>query len=1114
MGDFKENINSWSPKTDEWQQNSEEYKEQLGKYATTISGLLKDENKKDEKLIGTFDIESTLLNGRMDLSKYPKYNTANPGAIALIRFLKEQKKDKYESSIASIASAKRFGAYKLLNQDKFFKNNPRFTIYNKVKQSESDDIEGIKEKILNKITDETQKEKMKSLLNQLELKDNDSTLNKKYSVVLEALYRKFILNEQNINMLFFDNDIDYIAHQDRGITNFLDSKLFKSNDSEETVRSLLTELGITITPICAASGHITFENNTGKDDNQPRTGAVFLNDLAKEVMAKQGLHQNEIDKKMLEAEKICFDEYISRDTKNKLDDKGEEINTHITNLDKQIAEKQIAEKQKLISAPTPPVLAPKVKNDTIVVKKCQTSGSGLLCFMHAVFGEKNDNGYECSDLNNKTEELKKTIIADVNKVFDGNNEADKKRLIEEYTSLVTAEIEATSDDDEKTLLKISLDELNNAEISNHDKKQAIINFINKINNTFPLIWLRYASQMVKNNIVLISEYNNDRNFHIKDHSVDGSTNDTYIHFDSTGVSHFSRCEKIDYKKVLDAYEINVSDIRLGQEIEEIYAKQRGIIDGMEGYNKEIIDGCINNIALGVKGHISGLKEKNVIVDDDFVKKIIQKKDLELQKLIAKKVQSVAPTIILNDEKKDNNFFKTDQKKSYNASSQNNTNNKERYMSATEEEYRSTEEPNTLYTPVYAVNNYAPTKIGEKIMSSSVNNSFKTNQPIDKNISKDYSNPYIAKLKELQEKAQKIGIFSRITLAIFSWFSSSSAKKRSAIKKLKTISIKNQDEPNYKDDKEMYDLLKKCLDDNKSFVSDIPTLPLENDIIYNNKKMQATQFDPRDIPATPLGAMHNSLEIFKEKIINFINSVPNKSEDNKELAKIIFDSSEELINIVSGLSVKFSDDELAEMDVVGKIIRNSVAKMMSNNKVHNNHAEVNALYGSLNSLNEDIRKFAIDEIDNTKSSQATPLGGMQGSLKNMLNEIDSFVDLILCESPKNKETAQTFYKLSYFLKRSIGNIENFKDINQLLETKQIIENDLPDLSKANKIVSDNKDFDKKTIEKMSLKIIDLIELLCKDIDILKMDTKTPKNNSHQSLYQQRASDELNNRQLGY
>ncbi len=141
MGDFKENINSWSPKTDEWQQNSEEYKEQLGKYATTISGLLKDENKKDEKLIGTFDIESTLLNGRMDLSKYPKYNTANPGAIALIRFLKEQKKDKYESSIASITSAEYFDAYKLLDQDKFFKNDTAFSIYNKNNGFKSKNIE-------------------------------------------------------------------------------------------------------------------------------------------------------------------------------------------------------------------------------------------------------------------------------------------------------------------------------------------------------------------------------------------------------------------------------------------------------------------------------------------------------------------------------------------------------------------------------------------------------------------------------------------------------------------------------------------------------------------------------------------------------------------------------------------------------------------------------------------------------------------------------------------------------------------------------------------------------------------------------------------------------------
>jgi hypothetical protein len=68
-------------------------------------------------------------------------------------------------------------------------------------------------------------------------------------------------------------------------------------------------------------------------------------------------------------------------------------------------------------------------------------------------------------------------------------------------------------------------------------------------------------------------------------------------------------------------------------------------------------------------------------------------------------------------------------------------------------------------------------------------------------------------------------------------------------------------------------------DNKSFVSDIPTLPLENNLIYNHKKMQATQFDPRDIPATPLGKMHNSLEVFKEKIINF-KKIPDKSR-NKE-----------------------------------------------------------------------------------------------------------------------------------------------------------------------------------------------------------------------------------------
>ncbi len=167
--------------------------------------------------------------------------------------------------------------------------------------------------------------------------------------------------------------------------------------------------------------------------------------------------------------------------------------------------------------------------------------------------------------------------------------------------------------------------------------------------------------------------------------------------------------------------------------------------------------------------------------------------------------------------------------------------------------------NTLYTQVYAANNGAPNENTDRTISYSFNNSFKTDQPIDKNISADYSNPYIAKLKELQEKAQKIGIFSRIILAICSFCSSSWAKKRSAIKKLKTISIKNEDKPSYKDDKEMYDLLKKCLDDNKSFVSDIPTLPLENNVIYNHKKMQAKQFDLRDMPATK-EPQHNSHQL--------------------------------------------------------------------------------------------------------------------------------------------------------------------------------------------------------------------------------------------------------------
>lgn len=1056
MPDFKENINSWPPQGNEWKQDDQAYKDKLDKYATEISELLK---KKDERFIGTFDIQSTLLNGSMDRSKYPKYNTANPGAIALIRFLKEQKKDKYESSIASITSAEYFDAYKLLDQDKFFKNDTAFSIYNKNNGFKSKNIEDIKSEILEKI-DETQKEKMNLLLPLLNLGGHTpGALAKKYSVVFEALYRRFILDEKNINMLFFDNDIEYIDSTKKGITNFLDSKLVNSNYSEETVRSLLTELGITVTPICAASGHITFEKKAEVDGNQSRKQAVFLNDLAREVMKKQDLDQNEIDKKMLEAEKICFEEYVSRDKKNKLDGKDEEINKHIANLDKQIAEKQT-----LISAPPPP--PPPATNNTIVVKKCQTSGSGLLCFMHAAFGEKKDNEYKCSDENieQKTKELKDSIIADVNKAFTSDIEADKKRLIEEYTSLVTAEIEATSDENEKTLLQTSLDALNDISIIDNDKKETIINCIDKIKNTFPLIWFSNAAKINNNNIVLISKYNNDGNFHIDDQSVENPKNDIYIYFDGTGVGHFSRCEKIDYKKVLDADEINVSDIRLEQVTEEIYVKQRGIIDGMKEYDKEKIDKCIKKIRFGLDSHISDLKENHVIVDDDFVKKITTKKELELnaliakKELIAKKVQSVAPTIsvkghisslkennmivdkliteknlvlnelidrkqqsfaptiilnnkkndeyqkknfsslinnksISNDNKTNNIFFKTDLKKSYpavknNVGSQNNTNNKERYMSATEEEYRSTEEPNTLYTPVYAVNNYAPTKIGEKIMSSSVNNSFKTDQPIDKDISKDYSNPYIAKLKELQEKAQKIGIFSRITLAIFSWFSSSSAKKRSAIKKLKTISIKNQDEPSYKDDKEMYDLLKKCLDDNKSFVSDIPTLPLKNDIIYNNK-----------MQATPLGAMHNSLEIFKERIINFINSVPNKSEDNKELAKIIFDSSEEFIDSANNLSIEISDgrlipdDSLDKMNVLMKRICESTGRIISNNKnfKYDYKTESGLLFDSLKLLSvntQNFVNFAFDGIGDPKLSQVkTQLGNINNRLEGIQKDIE-------------------------------------------------------------------------------------------------------------------------------
>ena len=142
--------------------------------------------------------------------------------------------------------------------------------------------------------------------------------------------------------------------------------------------------------------------------------------------------------------------------------------------------------------------------------------------------------------------------------------------------------------------------------------------------------------------------------------------------------------------------------------------------------------------------------------------------------------------------------------------------------------------------------------------------------------------------------------------------------------------------------------------------------------------------------------------------------------------------------------------------------------------------------------------------------------MQKSSKDVLNEIDSSVESILCESPKNKETAQALYKVSYFLKRSIGNIENSTDINQLLKTRKIMENDLPDLSKADKIVSDNKDFDKQKIEKMGLQIIGLGELLLKDIEnyIVEICKKDLQNNSHQLSLQQRGSAESNNRQLGY
>ena len=118
MGDFKEDtltfkdhVNNWSAKKDELKQDDQKYKDQVEAPATTISDLL----NKYGWLIGTFDIESTLLNGAMAWSSIAKHNTANPGAIALIRFLKEKKDDKYRSSIASIADVETFDANKLLD---------------------------------------------------------------------------------------------------------------------------------------------------------------------------------------------------------------------------------------------------------------------------------------------------------------------------------------------------------------------------------------------------------------------------------------------------------------------------------------------------------------------------------------------------------------------------------------------------------------------------------------------------------------------------------------------------------------------------------------------------------------------------------------------------------------------------------------------------------------------------------------------------------------------------------------------------------------------------------------------------------------------------------------
>jgi hypothetical protein len=1020
MPDFKENINSWSPKEDEWQQDSKEYQDKLKEYSKTISGLL---DKENEKLIGTFDIESTLLNGRLSgVWQNAKHNTANPGAIALIRFLKEQKDDKYESSIASVANVGTFDAHKLLDQNTFFKNDKEFEIYNSKDGGisiESKEIEGIKEAILGK-TDTTQLTQMKSLLSGLYLRGGGGTLNKKCSVVFEALYRKFILKEENINMLFFDNDIGYIEGDNKSITNFLDSKL--DDTAVDTVRVFLTGLGITITPICAASGHITFEQKAGEDRNQSRKQAVFLNDLAREVMKEQGLDQNEIDKKMLEAEKICFEEYVSRTQNGKLDGKDTEIKQHIDDLDKQIKENKESIKTPPPPPPSPPPSsAPPATDNTIVVKKCTTSGNGLLCFMHAAFGEKEDNKYQCSDISKKTQELKASIIADVTAKFDGNNDADKKKLIAEYTILLYAEIGATTDSNEKILLQTSLLTLNDPKITDDNKQQTIINCIDKIKNTFPLIWFSYAAKMNKNNIVLISEYNNDGNFHIDEHSVENSTNDIYIHFDGTRVGHFSRCEKIAYKQKLDADEINVSDIRLEQLIEEIYAKQRGIIDNMKNYTPLIIKECFNKPYLDVVRYIEDLKKDGVTFDYTVVQSIINKKHTDLNNLTNEKLKKIIPdkdgidkivtslkdmkvisfdfdntitkahswdvtglkkdnafnaatqekkqgiktklfgndekyinqlkyffaeiqksgkTVVINsrqyksnikdildyigidstnieiigcteqknnkeesllelyqdidtkkilhlDDDKDEikkfqkintyriddrglfDCLKTIHNPSHNASATMYNNPckpkyyREKTISPSAYKNYSSRNQNQIISPdeIYLdeKNNQLDREYPKKIMSPRTDNAFKNDKPIDKNISADYINPYVAKLKELQEKAQKIGIFSRIILAICSFCSSSWAKKRSAIKKLKTISIKNEDKPSYKDDKEMYDLLKKCLDDNKSFVSDIPTLPLENNVIYNHKKMQATQFDLRDMPATK-EPQHNSHQL--------------------------------------------------------------------------------------------------------------------------------------------------------------------------------------------------------------------------------------------------------------